>query len=553
MDEGARTGATTTEAIGPTSDAPTPRGRLALAGAAGAAVALGVAELVSGLSGGDHSLLTAVGTSFVDRFSGPLKEPAIRLFGTADKPALAIGIVVVALALGAVVGVLGARRRWLAPVAFGIAGMVGVASAVADPLASVPFAVAGAALGVLAGVATLRALSRLAVGRPAIATTRTVTTRTVTEPRIEYPSDRRADRRQFFGWAGAAGAFAVVAGAAGRAAGSRSNVEAARSTITLPRPTGTTIAPSPADGMLGVETGTGAGKLSPYLTPNDAFYRIDTALLTPQVDLASWRLKVDGLVDRPFELSYADLLAMPQVEEVVTLSCVSNEVGGELVGNASWTGVPLATLLERAGVQAGAGQLVGISVDGFTAGFPASAATDGRVALVAVGMNGEPLPADHGFPARLVVEGLYGYVSATKWLSEIRLAPWEGVDGYWIPRGWAKEAPIKTQSRIDVPRGTAVPAGRVPIAGVAWAPGRGISKVEVQVDDGPWQEARLGEVRSDATWRQWMLPWDATPGSHRLRVRATDGSGRTQTEAETRPDPDGATGWHQRTVVVVDA
>ncbi|MFN8040337.1 MAG: molybdopterin-dependent oxidoreductase [Acidimicrobiales bacterium] len=551
MDEGAHTGATreATDAATPALDVSdhAPTARLALAGAAATAVALGVAELVSGLSGGDHSLLTAVGTSFIDRFSGPLKEPAVRLFGTADKPALTIGMVVVTLALGAVVGVLGARRRWLAPVAFGAAGLVGVASAVADPLASVPFAVAGAALGVLAGVGTLRALSRLAVGRPAV-----TTTRTVTERPIEYPSDRRADRRQFFGWAGAAGAFALVAGAAGRAAGSRSNVEAARSTITLPRPTGTTIAPSPADGMLGVETGTGAGKLSPYLTPNDAFYRIDTALLTPQVDLASWRLKVAGLVDRPFELSYADLLALPQVEETVTLSCVSNEVGGELVGNAAWTGVPLSTLLERAGVQAGAGQLVGISVDGFTAGFPTSAATDGRVALVAVGMNGEPLPADHGFPARLVVEGLYGYVSATKWLSEIRLSPWEGVDGYWIPRGWAKEAPIKTQSRIDVPRGNAVPAGRVPIAGVAWAPGRGVSKVEVQVDDGPWQEARLGEVRSDATWRQWMLPWDATPGRHRLRVRATDGTGQTQTEAESRPDPDGATGWHERTVTVVE-
>jgi hypothetical protein len=248
-------------------------------------------------------------------------------------------------------------------------------------------------------------------------------------------------------------------------------------------------------------------------------------------------------------VSYADLLALPQVEEVVTLSCVSNEVGGDLVGNAVWTGVPLAALLERAGVSPDAGQVVGVSVDGFTAGFPTDVAGDGRTALVAVGMNGEPLPTAHGFPARLVVEGLYGYVSATKWLSEIRLTTWEGFDGYWMPRGWSKLGPDTTQSRIDVPRRSVV-AGPTPIAGVAWAPSRGIAKVEVQVDDGPWQEARLGEVVSDGTWRQWMLPWDATPGDHELRVRATDGTGATQTDAVTRPDPDGATGWHTRRVSV---
>ncbi len=521
---------------------PVPRaattGRLALAGALGAAVALGVAELVSGLGGREHTLVTAVGTAFVDRFSGPLREPAVRLFGTADKPALLVGIVAVSLALGAVVGVAGARRRWLAPVAFGGIGLVGVVAAAADPLGSTPAAAVGAALGALAGVATVRALSRLAAGQPAIATTRTV----------EYPSDRRADRRQFFGWAGAAGAFAVVAGAAGRAAAGRSTVESARAGITLPRPTGTSVAPSAADGMLGVATGRGG--LSPYITPNDDFYRIDTALISPQVDVTGWQLRVGGMVDRPFALTYADLLALPQVEQAVTLSCVSNEVGGDLVGNAVWTGVPLATLLERAGVQPDAGQVLGVSVDGFTAGFPTAAATDGRVALVALGMNGVPLPADHGFPARLVVEGLYGYVSATKWLSEIRLTSWEGVDGYWIPRGWAKTAPIKTQSRIDVPRAGSLAAGPTAVAGVAWAPGRGISRVEVQVDDGPWQEARLGEVLSDGTWRQWMLPWDAVPGEHVLRVRATDGTGATQPEQRSRPDPDGATGWHARRVVV---
>jgi hypothetical protein len=222
-----------------------------------------------------------------------------------------------------------------------------------------------------------------------------------------------------------------------------------------------------------------------------------------------------------------------------------------LVGNARWQGVPLRTLLDRAGVRPEGTQVVGVSVDDFTAGFPTEAAYDGRVALVATGMNGEPLPVRHGFPARLVVSGLYGYVSATKWLRELRVATWEDVDGYWIPRGWAKEAPIKTQSRIDVPRaGAGLRAGRVPVAGVAWAPTRGIARVEVQVDEGPWMPARLGNVVSDDTWVQWVLDWEAEPGEHRLRVRATDGTGVTQTEQVAPPDPDGATGWHTRRVNV---
>jgi hypothetical protein len=239
------------------------------------------------------------------------------------------------------------------------------------------------------------------------------------------------------------------------------------------------------------------------------------------------------------------------VEEAVTLSCVSNEVGGDLVGNARWQGVRLADLLERAGVQPGGTQILGVSVDGFTAGFPTDVGLDGRVAMVAVGMNGEALPVAHGFPARLVVSGLYGYVSATKWLQEIRLTPLAAVDGYWISRGWSKEAPVKTQSRIDVPRSSdTVAAGPTTIAGVAWAPHVGITRVEVQVDDGPWREARLAEVVSQNTWVQWLLDWDATSGNHRLRVRATDAGGKTQTEQRSRPDSDGATGWHTVTVSV---
>jgi hypothetical protein len=257
------------------------------------------------------------------------------------------------------------------------------------------------------------------------------------------------------------------------------------------------------------------------------------------------------MVDRPYEIDFAGLLDMQMVERYVTLSCVSNEVGGRLVGNAKWLGVPLSEVLDRARVQEGAGQVVGRSVDGFTVGFPTAAAFDGRDALVAVGMNDEPLPFDHGFPARLVVAGLYGYVSATKWLSDIELTTWDGFDAYWVPRGWSKEGPIKTQSRIDTPRSRSL-LGTEPraIAGVAWAPNLGIERVEVQIDDQDWMEAELAESLDEDSWRQWMLAWAPAPGDHRIRVRATDGSGYTQTEEIARPAPDGATGWHTIRVTV---
>jgi hypothetical protein len=260
---------------------------------------------------------------------------------------------------------------------------------------------------------------------------------------------------------------------------------------------------------------------------------------------------VTGLVDRPFSITYDELLELDAVEETVTLQCVSNEVGGNLVDNAVWQGVPLAVLLDRAGVRGEATQVVGRSVDRWTAGFPTDIATDGRVALVAYAMNGEPLPIPHGYPARLVVAGLYGYVSATKWLREIELTTWDAFDGYWISRGWAKNGPIKTMSRIDVPGGgDRLPAGRTPIAGVAWAPARGVSAVDVRVDDGDWMPCRIGEVASENTWVQWLYEWDATPGDHMISVRATDGDGDVQTGDVTSPAPDGATGWHTRRVRV---
>ena len=285
--------------------------------------------------------------------------------------------------------------------------------------------------------------------------------------------------------------------------------------------------------------------ISPIVTPNSDFYRIDTAIVVPSVDVDSWQLSISGMVDRPYSMNFAELVGMGLVETPVTLSCVSNRVGGNLVDNAVWRGVPLADVLNRAGVQRGATQIVGRSVDNWNSGFPTEYAFDGRQALVAVAMNGEPLPREHGFPVRLVISGLYGYVSATKWLEEIRLTTWEGFDSYWVPRGWAKRGPIKTQSRIDVPRrDSRVRAGQVAVAGVAWAPTRSVERVEVQIDDGPWVRAELSNNMSINSWRQWVYAWDATPGRHRIRCRATDGTGSTQTSEVRPPAPDGATGWH---------
>jgi len=291
--------------------------------------------------------------------------------------------------------------------------------------------------------------------------------------------------------------------------------------------------------------------ISPIVTPNADFYRIDTALIAPQIDPADWTLRITGMVDHEVEIDFDELVGFDPIEQFVTLQCVSNEVGGDLVGNAAWSGVPLRVLLDRAGVRPDATQIVGRSIDGWTAGFPTAVALDGRPAMVGVAMNGEPLPVKHGFPARLIVPGLYGYVSATKWLTEIELTTWEAFDAYWIPRGWAKEGPIKTQSRIDVPQpGTTLAARRTPVAGVAWAPTRSIERVEVRIDDGPWQEAELSGEISENTWVQWLYRWDATPGSHRLAVRATDGTGETQTGEPSPPAPSGATGYHTIAVEV---
>jgi DMSO/TMAO reductase YedYZ molybdopterin-dependent catalytic subunit len=353
-----------------------------------------------------------------------------------------------------------------------------------------------------------------------------------------------AGRRAFLRAAAVVGGSALVGGGLARWLMVRSSAAAAPKTVGLP---------AADESLPAVPEGTAlsVNGLAPLVTPNVDFYRIDTALGTPTTPIDEWRLTIKGMVDNPMELTYDQLLQYELIEADVTLACVSNEVGGYLVGNARWLGVRLADVLADARVQAGADQLVGRSTDGFTAGSPLETVLDGRTSMIAIGMNGEPLPAEHGFPARIVVPGLYGYVSATKWLAELELTTFDAFDAYWVPRGWAEKAPIKTQSRIDVPRrGATVAAGTVAVAGVAWAPSRGIAAVEVQIDDGPWQQTRLSEALSRDSWRQWVHEWRATEGEHQIRVRATDETGETQTERQAPPRPDGASGWHTIPVTV---
>jgi DMSO/TMAO reductase YedYZ molybdopterin-dependent catalytic subunit len=504
----------------------------AVAGVVAAGVALGVSELVCGIGGNGPTLVTAVGTQFIDRYAASLKDLAVQLFGTNDKAALVTGIVVLSFVFGALLGVASLRRAWVGVAGFVAFGAVGLYSYLDSPLGTAVTGVAAAILAAGAGIGTLFGLLHvLRLGQ------------------VASPSDDTSSRRMFLTAAGSLAVLAAGAAVLGRRLGRTDVVDQARKATALPTalPTAVTSSGAPATGAkLPAVSG-----LSPYITPNKDFYRIDTALAVPQVDVSDWKLEIVGMVDNPVTFTYDELVKMADFEETVTLQCVSNEVGGNLVGNATWQGVHLKTLLDRAKLQEGATQVVGHSVDDFTAGFPTEVALDGRTAMVAVAMNGEPLPAVHGFPARLVVAGLYGYVSATKWLDSIGLFRWEDFDGYWIPRGWSKEGPIKLASRIDVPRsGATIDPGQQAIAGVAWQPDVGISKVEVQVDDAPWQPAQLGDATSDNTWVQWYVPWDATSGKHRLRVRATNAKGEVQTEEHADPAPNGASGWHTRTVRV---
>lgn len=489
-----------------------PRRMGALFGVLAAAVALGVGELVAAFTGAATAPELAVGTALINLAPSSVKDFAVSTFGTNDKLVLVGGVLVVLVVVAAVAGILALRRAWLGigiVVAFGVIGMVAAATA---PVASVASVLPSLCAG-MAGALALAALLR----------TRTVST------------SRRAVLQL--------AVLAAATGITGRIVQSSSDsVDASRARIRLPRPASPAVLPQgyqyPVDG------------LTPFVTPTADFYRVDTALALPQVPAEQWSLTIHGMADRPVELSYADVLRMPLVERYLTLSCVSNEVGGPYVGTARWLGVPLAALLRQAGIRRGAEQLLSRSVDGMTIGTPVEIVTDGRDALLAIAMNGQPLPVEHGFPARLIVPGLFGYSSATKWVTDLELTTFD-VKPYWVRRGYVPVGTAKTGSRIDVPRPFArVPAGPVTVAGVAYAQHRGISTVQVSVDSGPWQDAQLTASVGIDTWRQWRFPWRATPGTHQLQVRAADGRGQLQPEARTPVFPSGSTGWESVVVTV---
>lgn len=490
----------------------------ALNGLAAAAVAVGLAELIATPFGSDADALNAVGSAVIDLTPGPLKEWAIRTFGTADKLFLSVMMLAVIAALAAEAGRWETRRRPIGSALIAAAGVAGCAAILSRPGGGL-LDVIPTVVGTVCGIVVLRVL---------------------TAKSAEVQEDSAPDRSRRLSLA----AFALlIVGALGGVIGgilSRRlhSVSGERNAAVVP-PALTTAPPIPADVQpKGVA-------LPSYITSNRDFYRIDTALLVPQVSRNDWRLKIHGMVDREITYSFDDLNGFGVVEKVVTLTCVSNPVGGDLISNAVWRGYLVRDLLARAGIHRDADMVLSTSVDGFTAGTPVEALTDSRDSLLAIAMNGEPLPVEHGYPARLVVPGLYGYVSATKWVTDLELTRFDRAQAYWTGLGWSARGPIKTESRIDVPRsGGRVPVGAVTFGGVAWAQNRGVRAVEVRIDDGQWQPADLGANYSNETWRLWSYRWTATGGSHTMSVRATDNTGAVQTSDQASVVPDGATGWH---------
>lgn len=512
----------------------------ATAGVVAAGASLASAQLIAAFWSPNPSPVIAVANRVVDEAPPWFVELGKDIFDVADKPALVAGTVILSGLFGALLGVVARRRMALAVAGFAAFGLVGLLSMVVDAQGSVTAAVVMTSVAVVVGIGVLRTL--IPMVRPPETPTESGTGATAAV--VEDPRQPVYSRRSFIGWAGGVGAASALGALAARSIRARDSVNQARATVELDAAAAESVTSAVSEAEAGPVASTPG--ITPLVVPNEDFYLIDTALVKPRVDPETWALTIKGMVDNELTITYDELLDRAATVAPVTLSCVSNEVGGRLVGNAVWQGVPLTDLLDEAGVQDGATQIASRSVDGWSCGFPTEAAFDGRTALVAVAMNGEPLPVKHGFPARLVVSGLYGYVSATKWLKEIELTTLEDFDGYWIPRGWSKDGPIKTQSRIDTPdNGERVAAGRrLAVAGVAWAPDIGIDKVEVRIDDGEWQSATLGESLGVDAWRQWLLAWEPTPGRHTIAVRATDSSGYTQTSDTAPPAPDGATGWH---------
>jgi DMSO/TMAO reductase YedYZ molybdopterin-dependent catalytic subunit len=554
-----------------------------------AGTALGVGQLVAGLTGATGSPVVAVGQLQID-FTPPwLKNFAINEFGSDDKLVLVSGILVVLGVFAALIGVAATRR-----LAYGMAGLVVFAAIGLTAAATRPTATVSSVLPTLAATAAAAVVLRVLIGRigppvtvgtsaapqawpdswpeswgdtgeddadgavelaapdlpPAMMETGGVIRPSAADGRdwLGRPPGPSAPvepaRRSFLAASVATAGIAATAGLAGRLLAERSSVATARSAVKIPRPTGTGPALPPG-------TDLDIPGLASFITPNNAFYRVDTAIVLPEVDPTSWQLRIHGMVSREITITFDELLRRPLIEDYVTLCCVSDPVDGPYIGNAKWLGASLASLLRQAGIKAGADQLMCTSVDGFTSGTPVQTVMDGRDALLAVAMNGQPLPIAHGFPARMVVPGLYGYVSATKWVTDINVTTFAGNYAYWAQRGWSQQAPIKTESRIDVPSGVnQIPAGHTAVAGVAWAQHKGIEAVEVRVDQGPWNQARLAAVPDLDTWRQWVWEWDATSGNHMIEARATDKTGYTQTAVLEPPEPNGATGYPSVAVMV---
>ncbi len=499
-----------------------------LAAAAGVAVSEAIAALLSGVT----SPLLAVGNRAVDATPRQLKEFAIETFGTKDKPVLITGVVVSVALLAIIAGAVGVRRPRVAIGIFAALSLVAAAAAVTDRSATASVALCLLPVIGLA-VVSIGALHILLRTLRSVAPTGGEGSAASDEVPTSF------DRRAFLVAAAAVGAVAAAGGAVRQVFGG-SAAASQRADITLPRPA-SPAAPLAKGAELDVKG------ISKHLTSNADFYRVDAALSVPDVPIDGYTLRIHGMVDKEIELSFEDLLDRRLVERRITLTCVSNEVGGPYVGNAAWLGIPVRDLLKEAGVRSGADAVKSTSADNFTIGTPLQALTDPkRDALIAVGMNGEPLPLKHGFPVRMVVPGLYGYVSATKWLVDLEVTRFADFKAYWSTRGYSVKAPIKTSSRIDVPRSFArVKAGtKVPVAGMAWSQDRGIRRVEVRVDGGAWEDAELADLDNIDTWRQWRWLWEAKPGNHTIEVRATDETGYTQTKNRSPIAPNGSTGWH---------
>jgi DMSO/TMAO reductase YedYZ molybdopterin-dependent catalytic subunit len=558
----------------------------AAAGVLTAAVAMGIAQLAAGLTVAQGSPVLAVGQAAIDLTPLPVKDFAISTFGVDDKNALLVGILVILAAFAAVIGILALRR-----LAFGLLGLavfagIGLAAALTRPTATAAYVIptlVGAAAGAFALTRLVRAAHRL--GSPAGRSDRGAgrsdrgvgrsergagrATAVSLEP-PDLPASTAGDgeaepagssftflpnpddpgpsrwpaRRQFLTTSGLAVVTAAAGALAGRELITRHNVSTARAALRFPKP----VVPAPP---LPPGSNLNIPGLSSFITPNSSFYRVDTDLILPEVDPATWQLRIHGMVQREVTLTFDQLLRRPLIEDYITLTCVSNPVGGPYVGNALWLGARLADLIRQARPLAGANQLLCTSADGFTSGTPLQVVLDGRDALLAVAMNSQALPIEHGFPARLVVPGLYGYVSACKWVTDIEVTTFASSYAYWTTRGWSQQAPIKTESRIDVPAdNSTIAPGRTAMAGVAWAQHKGIAAVEVRVNQGPWQEARLAAVPDIDTWRQWVWEWDAAPGSYVLEARATDATGYTQTAVQAPPPPNGASGYPSAAVTV---